>query len=118
MVSFTFDDAPKSAATIGSRILDEYDARGTYYVAGGPVDNWSGNWTGVSADDILDLPRRGPELACHTFSHARAIDLDAAMMTAEIEKNRRYLMALNPSIKPENFAYPYGLGYLAQDAAW
>jgi hypothetical protein len=36
------------------------------------------------------------------------------MMTAEIEKNRRYLMALNPSIKPENFAYPYGLGSISR----
>jgi peptidoglycan/xylan/chitin deacetylase (PgdA/CDA1 family) len=114
MVSFTFDDAPKSAATMGSRILDEYGARGTYYLAGGLVDKWSGNWTGVSADDILDLHRRGHEIACHTFSHARATDLDAAMMTAEIEKNRRYLTAINPSIKLENFAYPYGLGSISR----
>ena len=28
--------------------------------------------------------------ACHTFSHTRAIDLDAAAMAAEMEKNRRY----------------------------
>ena len=114
MISFTFDDAPKSAATVGSRILEEYDARGTYYVAGGLVDKWSGNWTGVSPDDILDLHRRGHEIACHTFSHTRAIDLDAAMMTAEIEKNRRYLKALNPLIKLENFAYPYGLGSISR----
>lgn len=116
MVSFTFDDAPKSAATIGSRILDEYGARGTYYVAGKLVDKWSGNWTGLSADDIRDLHRRGHEIACHTFSHARAVDLDAAMMTAEIEKNRVYLKTLDPSIKPENFAYPYGLGSISRKA--
>ena len=36
------------------------------------------------------------------------------MMTAEIEKNCRYLMAINPSIKPENFAYPYGLGSISR----
>ena len=36
------------------------------------------------------------------------------MMTAEIERNRRYLRALNPSIKPENFAYPYGLGSISR----
>src|SRR4030088_3172920 len=88
MVSFTFDDAPKSAATIGAPILEEYDARGTFYISGGLVDKWSGNWTGVSADDILGLHHRGHELACHTFSHARAIDLDAAAMAAETEKNR------------------------------
>ena len=35
MVSFTFDDVPKSAATIGAPLLEQYDARGTFYVAGG-----------------------------------------------------------------------------------
>ena len=110
MVSFTFDDTPKSAATVGAPILEEYDARGTFYVAGGLVDQWSGHWTGVSADEIVALHRRGHEVACHTFSHTRATDLDAAAMTAEMEKNRRYLLALDPSIRLENFAYPYGLG--------
>jgi peptidoglycan/xylan/chitin deacetylase (PgdA/CDA1 family) len=113
MVSFTFDDVPKSAATIGAPILEEYDAHGTFYVSGGLVDKWSGNWTGVSADDIVGLHRRGHELACHTFSHTRSIDLDAAAMAAEMEQNRRYLLALDSSIKIENFAYPYGFGSLS-----
>src|SRR5436305_18693 len=38
------------------------------------------------------------------------------MMTAEIERNRRYLTALDPSIKLENFAYPYGLGSISRKA--
>ena len=110
MVSFTFDDIPESAATVGASILEEYNARGTFYVSGGLVDQWSGHWTGASADDIIGLHRRGHEIACHTFSHVRATDLDATAMAAEIEKNRRYLLTLASSIKIENFAYPYGLG--------
>jgi peptidoglycan/xylan/chitin deacetylase (PgdA/CDA1 family) len=112
LVSFTFDDVPKSAVTTGVRILDEYQARATFYVAGGLVDKWSGNWTGLSADDIVGLHRSGHEIACHTFSHPRVIDLDADAMNAEIERNRRYLRALDPSIRLENFAYPYGLASL------
>jgi peptidoglycan/xylan/chitin deacetylase (PgdA/CDA1 family) len=110
MVSFTFDDVPKSAATVGAPMLEEYSARGTFYISGGLVGQWSGNWTGVSVDDILGLHGRGHELACHTFSHTRATDLDAAAMTAEVENNRHYLKAIDPSIRLENFAYPYGLG--------
>ncbi|HZC98312.1 MAG TPA: polysaccharide deacetylase family protein, partial [Bradyrhizobium sp.] len=64
MVSFTFDDAPISAATRGAGMLEEYDARGTFYISGGLVDGWSGNWTGVSANDIVGLHRRGHEIAC------------------------------------------------------
>ncbi len=108
MVSFTFDDVPKSAAIAGAPILEEYGARGTFYIAGGLVDRWQGHWTGVSADEIVALHRRGHEVACHTFSHARATDLDAAAMMVEMEKNRGYFLALDPSIRIENFAYPYG----------
>jgi peptidoglycan/xylan/chitin deacetylase (PgdA/CDA1 family) len=110
MVSFTFDDAPVSAATRGASMLEEFNARGTFYVAGGLVDSWSGNWNSVSADHIVGLHRGGHEIACHTFSHARATDLNAAAMSAELEQNRRYLEGLDSSIRIENFAYPYGTG--------
>ena len=112
MVSFTFDDVPKSAATIGAPLLEQYDARGTFYVAGGLVDQWSGHWVGAGADDIVGLHRGGHELACHTFSHTRAVALDSAALAMEMESNRRYFLSLDPSIRLENFAYPYGLGSL------
>jgi peptidoglycan/xylan/chitin deacetylase (PgdA/CDA1 family) len=113
MVSFTFDDIPKSAAVIGAPMLEEYNARGTFYVAGRLVDKWSGNWMGASADEIVGLHRKGHEVACHTFSHMRVVDLNAKAMRAEIEKSRRYFLALDPSIRIENFAYPYGLGSMS-----
>jgi peptidoglycan/xylan/chitin deacetylase (PgdA/CDA1 family) len=54
------------------------------------------------------IHRQGHEIACHTFSHVRTADLDAAALAGEIEDNRRYLLGLDPSIRIENFAYPYG----------
>jgi peptidoglycan/xylan/chitin deacetylase (PgdA/CDA1 family) len=110
MVSFTFDDPPDSAAAAGVPILEAYDARATFYVAGGLLDKWSGHWRGINAHGIVKLHRDGHEIACHTFSHRPATDLDAAALVTEIETNRRFLVALDPSIRMENFAYPYGLG--------
>jgi peptidoglycan/xylan/chitin deacetylase (PgdA/CDA1 family) len=110
MVSFTFDDIPKSAATTGARMLEDHGVRGTFYVSGGLVGAPSPHWTAIDAPDIVALHRRGHEIGCHTFSHSRTCDLDAASLTAEIEQNRRYLRAVDPSIKIENFAYPYGFG--------
>jgi peptidoglycan/xylan/chitin deacetylase (PgdA/CDA1 family) len=112
MVSFTFDDVPKSAATVGAPMLEEYDGRGTFYISGSLVDQKDDHWAAISADDIVGLHRRGHEVACHTFSHLRATDLDAAAIAEEIDKNRRYLLALDSSIKVDNFAYPYGQGSL------
>ena len=110
MVSFTFDDIPKSAATTGAKLLEDHDARGTFYVSGGLVGTASPDWAAVDAQDIIDLHRNGHEIGCHTFSHTRACDLDAEALDAEIARNRRYLRALDPSIKVENFAYPFGYG--------
>ena len=114
VVSFTFDDVPKSAATIGAPMLEDYNARGTFYISGGLVDKWSGHWNGIKADAIVGLHRGGHEVACHTFSHVRTIDLGAAAMAKEIEKNRNYLLSLDASIRIENFAYPYGVGSVSR----
>jgi peptidoglycan/xylan/chitin deacetylase (PgdA/CDA1 family) len=109
MVSFTFDDAPDSAASHGASLLEDYGGRGTFYLAGSLIDQWSKHWHTLSSDAIVALHRGGHEIACHTFSHRRAVDLDRATMAGEIERNRSYFRGIDPSIELENFAYPYGL---------
>jgi peptidoglycan/xylan/chitin deacetylase (PgdA/CDA1 family) len=110
MVSFTFDDVPKSAATVGAAILDAHDVHGTFYVIGSQVGTSSPAWEMVDGEDVVALHRRGHEIACHTFSHKRACDLDAETLSAEIARNQQYLWSLDPSIRIENFAYPFGYG--------
>src|ERR1700710_1796050 len=110
MVSFTFDDIPKSAATVGAAILERHGALGTFYVIGSQVGTSSPLWDMVDSDDVVALHRGGHEIACHTFSHKRACDLDAETLNAEIEHNQQYLRSLDSSIRIENFAYPFGCG--------
>ncbi|WP_426612885.1 polysaccharide deacetylase family protein [Bradyrhizobium sp. McL0616] len=109
MVSFTFDDAPDSAAGEGASLLEEHAGRGTFYLAGSLIDQPGDHWRGVSNDAIVRLHRGGHEIACHTFSHLRAVDLDETAMAREIERNRSHFRTIEPSISLENFAYPYGL---------
>lgn len=109
MVSFTFDDAPDSAASCGAPLLEDHGGRGTFYLAGSQVGQRADHWLGLSEDAILALHHGGHEIACHTFSHQRAPGLDPAAMAGEIARNRDYFLALDPSIRLENFAYPYGL---------
>jgi peptidoglycan/xylan/chitin deacetylase (PgdA/CDA1 family) len=110
IVSFTFDDIPKSAATTGAAILEDHGARGTFFVSGGLVGAASPDWDAVEAEDLVALHRKGHEIGCHTFSHKRTCDLDQQSLAEEIELNREYLRTLEPSIKVENFAYPFGYG--------
>jgi peptidoglycan/xylan/chitin deacetylase (PgdA/CDA1 family) len=114
MVSFTFDDIPVSAATVGAPMLEDSGGLGTFYVAGGLVNRRTDHCDGIDPDGIVKLRHSGHEIACHTFSHQRAIDLDATAMAGEIEQNRRFLEGLDASIKLENFAYPYGLATVAR----
>lgn len=114
MVSFTFDDLPKSAATTGAALLEAHGARGTFYVSGGLVGGATPDWTAGDADDVRSLHRRGHEIGCHTFSHQRACDLDEAAMTAEIVRNRDYFRALDPTMQIDTFAYPFGYGSFAR----
>jgi peptidoglycan/xylan/chitin deacetylase (PgdA/CDA1 family) len=79
-------------------------------VSGSLVGKSCDHWQGVSAGEIAQLHRRGHEIACHTFSHQPATELDASRLAAEVEQNRDYLRSLDPSIQIDNFAYPYGLG--------
>jgi peptidoglycan/xylan/chitin deacetylase (PgdA/CDA1 family) len=114
LVSFTFDDIPKSAATTGARILEDHDARGTFFVSGGLVDTMSPNWAMVEGWDLVALHRQGHEIGCHTFSHKRACDLDRPSLAEEIARNRRYFRSLDRTIEVGNFAYPFGYGSFAR----
>lgn len=109
MVSFTFDDAPDSAAGHGAELLEQHGGRGTFYLAGSLIDRPSDHWQGVSNDAIVRLHRTGHEIACHTFSHQCSANLDEAAMAREIERNRSHFRDIDCSIKLENFAYPYGI---------
>jgi peptidoglycan/xylan/chitin deacetylase (PgdA/CDA1 family) len=110
MVSFTFDDVPKSAATAGAAILEAHGVHGTFYVIGSQVGTSSPLWDMVDGEDVVALHRRGHEIACHTFSHKRACDLDARTLNAEVARNQQYLRSLDSSIRIDNFAYPFGYG--------
>src|SRR3979409_2580329 len=105
MVSFTFDDVPKSAATVGAPILEAHGVHGTFYVIGSQVGTSAPLWDMVDGKDVVTLPRQGHEIACHTFSHKRACDLDAGALSAEVARNQQYLRSLDTSIRIENFAY-------------
>lgn len=109
MVSFTFDDAPDSAAGEGAQLLEKHGGRGTFYLAGSLIDQPSDHWHGLSNDAIVRLHRAGHEIACHTFSHRSSATLDEAAMAREIERNRSHFRDIDSSITLENFAYPYGI---------
>jgi peptidoglycan/xylan/chitin deacetylase (PgdA/CDA1 family) len=108
VVSFTFDDFPRSAWANGGPILEEYGARGTYYTAMGLAGTENHLGPMFERDDLLALQAHGHEIACHTFSHRDCCRAPWAEITAEIDDNTAALSSLLGGSPVTNFAYPFG----------
>jgi peptidoglycan/xylan/chitin deacetylase (PgdA/CDA1 family) len=108
LVSFTFDDAPVSACTIGAALLEEYKARGTYYVcgAGCGIEGFCGRL--AAAADLTALAAKGHEIGCHTFSHVAVARVGRQRLSAELARNGAFLRGVQRAATFYNFAYPYG----------
>ncbi len=110
LVSFTFDDVPLSALTAGAAILEEHGLRGTFYIAGSLLNRTGRHWRVIGGDGVCELAARGHEIGCHTFSHIRADQTPPGFLAADMLRNRQLLQAIDPSLRLENFAYPFGYG--------
>jgi len=108
IVSFTFDDFPRSAVTNGARVLEAAGAYGTFYLAGGLAGADVDGRSMATKDEIAELAKRGHEIGCHTFSHARLPKLDAAATEDELARNRAFFTDLVKDGILTNFAYPFG----------
>ena len=108
VASFTFDDFPKSALTVGGAILEKYGARGTYYTAMQLAGTRSDLGRLFEVDDIAGAHRAGHEIACHTFSHLGCRHAAAATIAAEVSRNSREIALALDGAAPSSFAYPYG----------
>lgn len=108
MITFTFDDFPKSAATTGAPILEERGVRGTFYTAWG----LSGvhNHQGVHCDinDVLTLDAKGHEIACHTFGHIDCAHTPVDAIGRDLDRNAQALFAAGLKTPLSSFAYPFG----------
>lgn len=107
MVSFTFDDAPSSAAHAGAAILEQRGHRGTYYFAAGLADRDGPMGRFAGEADVRRLAAAGHEIACHTFSHLDCGQADGATASADVDRNAGALSAWDAP-PAANFAYPYG----------
>ncbi|MGH1421214.1 MAG: polysaccharide deacetylase family protein [Hyphomonas sp.] len=107
MVSFCFDDFPKSAATFGASILEEQNLRGTFF----PCASYAGQTVdGVrqfDTEDLMKLSEAGHEIGCHTADHARLPELSVAEMRKQFDDNAGYFKSLGlPAAQVH--AYPFG----------
>jgi peptidoglycan/xylan/chitin deacetylase (PgdA/CDA1 family) len=108
VVSFTFDDFPRSAWVNGGAVLEKYGRRGTYYAALGLAGTANHLGPMFELDDLREVCARGHEIACHTFSHRDCARVPPVEIVAEIDRNAAALSAALDGATIENFAHPFG----------
>ena len=108
LVTFSFDDVPASACSMGALMLEQHGAHGTYYVSGGGCGAPSPGGPLGTADQLRVLHARGHELGCHTYSHIAVAGVSSRELAADIAHNRSFLQDICGETAVRNFAYPYG----------
>lgn len=108
VVSFTFDDFPRSAVENGSDILEREGWCATFYVASGLRDVFNHQGQHFAAEDLPALEAKGHEIAGHSFSHIDLTNLSPAALINETKRNEKALRNMGVTGSIDNFAYPFG----------
>lgn len=108
LVSFTFDDFPRSAARVGADILATHGVLGTYYVAAGMIGRRGESGEFATHGDVRAVVAHGHELACHSHSHQDGMRIPAGAMMRDVDRNARHIAKTTGGYHLQNFAYPYG----------
>lgn len=108
VISFSFDDFPKSAVEIGATKLEEAGFRGTFYAAATFFGAKEDGQDYFTASDLQRLEDAGHEIGCHTFDHANLMELSNAEIRAQFSRNQTFFGELRGGERFNSFAYPFG----------
>lgn len=106
IVSFTFDDFPRSALLTGGVILQSFGLAGTYYASLGLIGTQSDTGAMFLLEDLKALTAQGHELGCHTFNHCHAWNTSPRLFEESVIENRRVLSTLMPATFFKTLSYP------------
>jgi len=107
MVSFSFDDAPATAAATGAALLEARGLLGTYYISAGLAGTDGPMGRFADRSEIQRLALAGHEIGCHTHSHLDLGQADSAATATDVQRNQTVFEQWNLP-RPRSFAYPYG----------
>jgi peptidoglycan/xylan/chitin deacetylase (PgdA/CDA1 family) len=106
LISFTFDDFPRSALLTGGAILKRYGLAGTYYASFGLMGTEAPTGQIFLREDIDALLAGDHELGCHTFAHCHSWHTMPGAFEDAIIENGQALDGLFPGASFRTFSYP------------
>src|ERR1700722_1943999 len=106
LISFTFDDFPRTALSAGGDILARNRAAGTYYTALGLLGSDGPSGPVCVVDDLHNALAQGHELGCHTYAHCHSWDTRSEVFENSVVENPAVLEKLVPGAEFSSFSYP------------
>lgn len=106
LISFTFDDFPRSALAAGE-ILNRHGFAGTYYVALSLAGQTGRPGRMFKIEDLPLVVGQGHELGCHTYGHCHSWETASRQYESSVIENSLKLKDLLPDVQLRSFAYPY-----------
>lgn len=106
IVSFTFDDFPRSALLTGGTILHRAGLAGTYYASFGLMGGQAPTGEIFVEDDLQVLREQRHEIGSHTFEHCHSWQTSTADYVRSLAKNEEALRRLMPGASFRTFSYP------------
>lgn len=108
VISFTFDDVPASAVEVGARILEKYNAAGTFYLSTCLAGQNNLDLPQYKNSDIQKLMDGGHEIGCHTYSHINIQTMKSSQINTDLEQNKSALQEYLGDHDLVSFSYPFG----------
>lgn len=108
IVSFTFDDFPKSAVDNGARLLKSRGVRGSFYASGRFAASREDGIDYFDQDDLRLLAEDGHEIGCHTFGHLRLPVTRSVVIGDDLRRNGDFVAEALGDYRMRSFAYPFG----------
>jgi peptidoglycan/xylan/chitin deacetylase (PgdA/CDA1 family) len=106
LISFTFDDFPRSALHTGGAILEKFGLVGTYYASFGLMGKEAPTGTMFMPEDLKLLLDHGHELGCHTFGHCNSWETDPSAFEESVIQNQSALSNVIPGVSFRTLSYP------------
>ena len=106
VISFTFDDFPRSALHTGGGILKRFGLAGTYYASFGLMGKQAPTGEMFLAEDAKAVLKEGHELGCHTFAHCDAWETETKVFEASIRENQLVLTKIAAGASFKTLSYP------------
>lgn len=108
IISFSYDDFPKSAIEIGATELEKHGFQGSFYPAASFCDAHEEGQDYYTQDDIQRLRAHGHEIGCHTYDHANLLRLNNREIDDQFARNQAFFAETMQADTFVSMAYPFG----------